>query len=214
MLGNVVLDLTESLTGVIDSLSYFGIFLLMAIESSFVPFPSEIVLIPAGILIHQGQMSFVGVFLAGVLGALVGALINYALAFYLGRGVVNILVDKYGKFLFLSKKSISKSENFMEKHGEITTFVGRLIPGIRQLISLPAGFGKMNLKKFIFYTTLGVSIWSFILIYVGMVFGNNMGLVEKILNVLTNWIIFGAIALVILYIFIKKYARKKSEKNF
>ncbi len=209
MLGDVILDITQSLTGVIDSFGYLGIFILMAIESSFIPFPSEAVLVPAGILVHQGQMSFILVFLSGILGALFGALVNYFLAFYLGRGVVNLLVDKYGKFLFLNRKSIEKSENFMEKHGEITTFTGRLIPGIRQLISLPAGFGKMNLKKFIFYTTLGVSIWSFILIYFGMVFGNNLSNIEIILNILTNWIIFGVIVLVILYIFIKKYFVKK-----
>ncbi len=203
MISQLFDNLTEFLVTTIGTLDYIGIFLLMMIESSFVPFPSEVVLIPAGILVSRGEMSFILVFAAAVLGALAGALINYSIAFYLGRGTVNFLTKKYGKFLFINQETLIKSEKYLKEHGEIMTFLGRLIPGIRQLISLPAGFGKMNLFKFCIYTTLGVAIWSFILIYLGVVFGDNMEMIHLILNTITFWVVFGVILVVGVYLIIK-----------
>lgn len=199
----------DNLLITIFSLGYFGIFFLMVIESSFIPMPSEIVLIPAGVLIAQNQMSFTLVLTASILGSLFGALINYFLAFYLGRKTILKLIQKYGKIFFIDEIKIKKSEKFFDKHGSITTFIGRLIPVIRQLISLPAGFSKMNLFKFSFYTSIGAGIWSLILIYLGIILGNNIDLVNENLHTITLFVILFCVILVIGYIL---YQKKNSKK--
>ena len=188
----------------VSSLGYFGIFLLMAIESTIIPFPMEIILIPAGALAAQGEMNFVFILVAAILGSIVGALINYYLAYFIGRRGLNRLVHKYGKFVFMYEDSVVKSERYFEKHGDITTFIGRLIPGIRSFVSLPAGFAKMNLARFMFYTGLGAGIWAAILIYLGYLFGNNMDLIRENLNVITIVVVVLCVLIVAVYAGIKK----------
>ena len=201
-------SLIESIISIIGDLGYLGIVLGMLIESSFIPFPSEVVLPPAGVLISRGEMSFTLVLLASIIGSLAGAYINYFLGLHFGRRIINKLVSKYGKFLFLKNETLNKADNYFKIHGSITTFTGRLIPAIRQLISIPAGFAKMPLGKFTLYTALGSGIWSAILIYVGILYGNNKDKIDSFLGSATLMTLIVLAVIVIIYIY-----RKKSHTN-
>ncbi len=202
-ISNLLQQFSSFLVSAIGTSGYLGIFILMAIESSFIPFPSEIVMIPAGYLVSQGQMSAFFAFFFGLMGSLVGALVNYFLAIWLGRRLIENLIVRYGRFFLLSKESIVKSDNFFAKHGEITTFIGRLIPVIRQLISLPAGFCRMNLSRFIIFTSLGAGIWVAILIYLGYLFGENQSLIQQNLHIITIWLILACAIIVLIYAIVK-----------
>jgi membrane protein DedA with SNARE-associated domain len=204
MISEIILPLINWILEIVNQLGYFGIFLGMTIESSFFPFPSEIILTPAGALVAQGQMSFALVLFFGVLGSLVGALINYFLALFLGRTAINFLIKKYGSFLFLKESSLKKSDIYFKEKGEITTFVGRLIPVIRQLISLPAGFSRMNLAKFSFYTSLGAGIWSLVLISLGYFLGNNSELLKQNLNIISLAFTIIGVLFLVFYIYKKR----------
>lgn len=162
-------DFINFIVQTVGEWGYGGIFLMMFLESSFFPFPSEVAMIPAGYLAHQGQMSLVLAWCAGTAGSLAGAVFNYYLCYFFGRE----LVLKYGKYVGITKIKMRKFEAFFKRHGEISTFNCRLIPGIRQYISLPAGLAKMNLFKFSLYTTLGAGIWVAILLAVGWYLGKN-----------------------------------------
>lgn len=177
---------------------YVGIFCMMFLESSFFPFPSEIVMIPAGYLASKGEMSIVIAFLAGTTGSLAGAIFNYYLCFFFGRG----LIEKYGKFVGITEEKMQKFENFFNKHGEISTFNCRLIPGIRQYISLPAGLARMNLFKFSLFTSLGAGIWVAILLAVGYFLGTNYDK-ELFKNIIIGVLIVLAFITAI-YIYIKR----------
>ncbi len=204
MIAEIVTASVAWLLSLIDSLGYLGVFILMAIESSFIPFPSEAVLIPAGALIQQGKMSFIAVFISALLGSLTGAFFNYFIALSIGRRAVQSLINKYGKFFLLDEEKLKKTDLYFDRHGDITTFIGRLIPGVRQLISLPAGFGRMNLAKFTIYTSLGVGIWSSVLILLGIFIGDNSALINENLRSITLITILICLAIIIFYFKIKK----------
>jgi membrane protein DedA with SNARE-associated domain len=177
----------------------------MTIESSFFPFPSEIILIPAGVLIAQKELNLFFVFIASVLGSILGAYINYFLALWLGRKTVDKLVLRYGKFIFVQKESLDKADNYFKNHGQITTFVGRLIPVIRQLISLPAGFAKMDFARFTLFTALGAGIWSLILISLGYLFGKNLEWLYSNMNLVSLLAMTFALLIILIYLlFFKK----------
>lgn len=159
----------------IGTLGYPGIFLLMAMESSIIPIPSELVMPPAGYLAQQGKMSMTMAILCGTIGSLVGAYANYFAAHYLGRP----LILKYGKYVFITEEKFAKVEIFFLKHGEISTFIGRLLPVVRHLISLPAGLAGMNHLKFSLYTLLGAGIWVTVLTFIGYFIGSQQDLIMK-----------------------------------
>jgi membrane protein DedA with SNARE-associated domain len=154
-----------------DNLNYFTIFILMAIESTFLPLPSEVVIPFAAYRAAQGDLSFWGVILFGTLGALAGSLFNYFLSRTLGRIIIYKLADtKFAHFFLVTREKVEEAENYFIKNGKSSTFIGRLIPGIRHLISIPAGLARMKLKDFVLYTVLGAMLWNVILAVVGYFF--------------------------------------------
>lgn len=151
------------------ALGYPGIAALMAIESSFLPLPSEIVMAPAGYLAAQGRMDPVLAVVAGIVGSVVGALFNYWFATAVGEPFLR----RYGKYFLVSGEHLDRAEAFFARHGEISTFIGRLIPVVRQLISIPAGMARMGLARFVAFTALGAGIWCSILVYIGWLVGRH-----------------------------------------
>jgi len=152
----------------IANLNYFTIYLLMTVESSFIPFPSEVVVPFAAWKAAEGSLSFAGVMLASTAGAMTGAIINYYLAFWLGRPVLYRLAEtKWAHLLLIDRTNIEKAENYFVKHGKASTFIGRLVPAVRQLISLPAGLARMKMGPFLLFTFLGAGLWNLVLALVG-----------------------------------------------
>lgn len=192
-------DIIQTIVNTVGAWGYPGIFVLMALESSFFPFPSEVVMIPAGYLAYKGEMNLGLAILAGISGSLVGALFNYWLALKLGRP----FLQRYGKYVLIKEHTLQRMENFFARHGHISTFTGRLIPAVRQYISLPAGLARMNLAVFSFYTALGAGIWVTILAVLGYTLGHNETAIRDNLHLITL-ITLGAVAvIVLLYVRIK-----------
>ncbi|HYN79803.1 MAG TPA: DedA family protein [Lamprocystis sp. (in: g-proteobacteria)] len=165
----------------VNGWGYAGIFILMALESTVLPVPSELVLIPAGYLAYQGEMNVLLIWLASTVGSLVGAGVNYAFALWVGRP----FLERYGRWFFVRPPLLHKTDAFFARHGAISTFTGRLIPGIRHLISLPAGLARMNIVTFSLYTLIGAGLWSAVLIAMGWFIGGNEGLIKDNLPLVT-----------------------------
>jgi membrane protein DedA with SNARE-associated domain len=157
------------------AIGYPGIVALMAMESSILPVPSELVMPPAGYLAAKGQMNFALVLLSGVLGSVIGALANYYGARLIGRP----LIQRYGKYVLLSEKNLLRSDRFFAEHGEISMLIGRLFPVIRHLISIPAGLHGMPLPKFMLYTAVGAAVWCAILTWIGYFLGQHEGVLRS-----------------------------------
>lgn len=186
-----------------SDLGYTGIVLLMTLESCFVPFPSEVVMIPAGYLASKGEMNAVIAVLCGVCGSVFGALINYGICYFWGRA----FVLKFGKFVGINEQKFAKFEAFFNKHGEFSTFTCRLLPAIRQYISMPAGLAKMNLARFVIFTALGSALWVSILVALGYFVGENEALIKTYLHeILIIIVLFIIVASIIYYAL---YIRKK-----
>ena len=205
-------------------LNYVSISLLMTLESSFIPFPSEIVVPPAAYqacnpensVLYVTQWPIVNILLVllfACLGALLGALINYFLSMWLGRPFVYWFADsKIGHLLMLSGEKVQKAEKYFVDHGNISTFIGRLIPGIRQLISIPAGLSKMKFGPFLLYTALGATSWNIVLALIGYLAQGNKELINQYSDELSHLIIILFVAF-IAYMVIKSIRKKKKKTN-
>jgi membrane protein DedA with SNARE-associated domain len=208
----MLIRLVDALLAFSQGIGYWGIVLLMAIESSFIPFPSEVVVPPAAYLAAQGKMNIWLVILASITGSMIGAYINYFLAYYLGRPLIYKLAQtKVARFLLIKPESIHKAELYFSKYDKASTFFGRLVPVIRQLISIPAGFVKMPLWSFSIYTFLGASIWTLVLAGLGYFFGANEE-VWKLYYVEITWAIIALILVFIGYLYYKNL-KKKAQSN-
>lgn len=205
------------------NMNYATITTLMTIESSFIPFPSEIVVPPAayvagieGSSLHTTNnypLNVLLVVLFGTLGAMLGAIINYLLAMWLGRPIIYAFADsRLGRLCLLSSEKVQKAEDYFNEHGKVSTFVGRLIPGIRQLISIPAGLCKMHFGWFLFYTFLGAGIWNLVLALLGYIAHGQMDLIHAYSHELSI-IIIALLGVGILYFIVKAVIKRRKATN-
>jgi membrane protein DedA with SNARE-associated domain len=183
---------------------YVGIVVMMTVESTILPFPSEAALIPAGYLAAQNKMDPFLATLCGAFGSVIGATVNYSVSMWLGRPIM----ERIGSWVFVTPDKLDAADRYFASHGEITTFVGRLIPGIRHLISIPAGVARMNFARFVFYTAFGAGLWSSVLVGVGYWVGQNQDLWRPMLHKATLWLFGGIVVLVAVYVW--RHTRQKA----
>ncbi|MBF0185113.1 MAG: DedA family protein [Magnetococcales bacterium] len=197
---------TQFLLDLVGQLDYLAIFLLMAAESSILPVPSELVMIPAGYLLAQGKLSLDGIILASSLGSLAGSLASYWLALWLGRP----LLLRFGRYFLITPKHMEQTEQFMSRHGAISIFTGRFVPGVRHLISMPAGLARMPLLPFLLYTGVGSTLWNLVLLVLGYLLREQQSWLEHHFS----WVIGGALcfaaAVLLLYLAVQRHRRKDS----
>lgn len=207
--------LVDKVLFLLGNLDYTGVFALMALESSFIPFPSEVIVPPAAYNASRGELNLFLVIAAGILGSLAGAVINYFLAMSLGRAVVYRLADhRVCRVLFINSSKVERAENFFLRWGGLSTFVGRLVPAVRQLISLPAGFSKMNFFRFCLYTGLGAGLWVAVLAFLGYFFGANQELLEQYMREISAlFVLAGGVTVIYMIFTYRRRNRKKNEDN-
>jgi membrane protein DedA with SNARE-associated domain len=194
--------LIDWLLATILHLGYPGIFLLMAMESSVIPIPSELVMPPAGYWAAEGKMNMAVAIICGTVGSLVGAYANYFASRYLGRP----LLLRYGRYVWITEEKFAKVETFFHKHGEISTFIGRLLPVVRHLISLPAGLAGMHHWKFSLYTFLGAGIWCTVLALIGYIIGENQELIVRYSHQAVIGVVIFSVVLIAVYV--RRHRRK------
>lgn len=223
----VLFDASQFFQWFVDNANYLFVFLFMVIESSFIPFPSEVVVPPAAYLACTdtgvgADMNICLVVVFATLGALCGAFINYYIALWIGRPVVYRFADsRFGHACLIDREKVDKAERYFDKHGAVSTFIGRLIPAIRQLISIPAGLSKMNVATFALFTTLGALLWNAILALLGFLLAQSVqpdqlfAKVEEYNKYLT-WGGYAIALICVAFILYKAFSRKKptDEDNF
>jgi membrane protein DedA with SNARE-associated domain len=204
----ILRPVVEGITQFISILGYPGIFILMTLESALVPIPSEIIMPFSGFLSTTGRLEPIGVIIAGSLGNLVGSILTY----YLGLKIGRTFVLKYGKYIFFKRKHLELTERLFAKYGEKISFIGRLLPGIRTYVSLPAGIGKARPKKFVVYTLAGVVIWNSFLTFIGMQLGKRWQNIDKYSLYLDIISVALVAAFVIYFIYVSRRDRDKNVK--
>jgi membrane protein DedA with SNARE-associated domain len=193
-------------------ITYWTVFLLMTIESSFIPFPSEIVIPPAAFKAANGEMNVYLVVFAGTMGAIVGALFNYYFAKWLGsKLLLKFANTRLAHLMLIDQSSVEKSEAYFRKHGKVSTLIGRLVPGIRQLISLPAGLANMKMSDFLLYTTIGSTIWNVILALLGYFFWSQKEILDKYYTELSLTFL-GLGGLYVAYLLYNGFKKNKKEE--
>lgn len=213
-------DASQFFQWFVENANYWFVFIFMVVESSFIPFPSEVVVPPAAYLActNTGAGADMNIFLViifATLGALVGALINYLLALWIGRPVVYAFADsRMGHALLINREKVVKAEDYFDRHGAISTFIGRLIPAIRQLISIPAGISRMNIWQFILFTALGAGLWNSVLGFLGYWLSKTVApddLFDKVeqYNQYLTWVGYGIAIICVLYIIWNAFKPKK-----
>lgn len=183
-MSQLLLQLSEFIQQMIFSIGYPGIAFIMFLENIIPPIPSEMVMPFAGFLVDDGQFTFWGVWVAGTTGSVVGAVVLYYIGQWLGEPVIRTVLDRYGRWLTLSQRELDRALHVFDRYGEAIVFVGRLIPVVRSLISIPAGMNRMPLSRFLIFTTAGSAIWTGLLAYTGVVLGANW---EQILHVIDQY---------------------------
>jgi len=197
-------EIINYIVDIAEQFGYVGIFIMMVLESSFVPFPSEVAMIPAGYLASTGKMSFALALLVWTFGALVWATINYILWYYLWGKIIKKLIKKYWKYFLITSKHYKKSEKYFTKHWIITIFLARFITVVRQLISLPAWVFKINFAKFFFYTGLWAWLWNLALMIIWYIAWENRELIAEYSKELLFWGILAIIVVAFLYYYYQK----------
>ena len=202
----IVDKLIEYAISVMSAAGYFGLFILMALESMIFPVPSEAVMPFAGYLVFQGRFDFLIALIVSSLGSVFGSLLSYYIGFYGGRP----FVLKYGKYFFIENEHLEWTENWFRKQGQITICISRFIPVVRHLISIPAGIAKMAVPKFVLYTFLGATIWNLILLYAGFKLGEHWDKIHQYSKQLD--VLFIAVVMLFFAYFIWKHHKRKNEK--
>ena len=191
----------------IETFGYTGIFIAMTLESACIPLPSEVIMPFAGFVVNEGKLSLIGITLVGTLGNLIGSLITY----YVGLKGGRPLLEKYGKYILITKDKLNYVDNIFNKYGPITIFLGRILPGIRTFISLPAGISRMNIKKFIIYTILGSLPWTFALGYVGVLLNDKWSIIRGYFHIFD--IILGLLIVLFILYLVYKYRKSQTRDN-
>jgi membrane protein DedA with SNARE-associated domain len=201
----------EWITNTMNSLGYLGIGLLMFLENLFPPIPSELIMPLAGYTatFPNTQIQVIPAIAAGVIGTILGAIPWYYAGLLLGQQRLQILANRYGKWIGISGEDIEKSTNWFQKHGSKAVLFGRLVPGIRTLISIPAGISKMPLIPFFIYSTIGTIVWVTFLTYAGYFLGKNYKLVEDYIDVITKVVVFGVLLAIAVFIGYRLWKRSR-----
>lgn len=204
-------SMTDWIKHTIESLGYWGIALLMFLENLFPPIPSELIMPLAGYTsnLPGAKLNVWGVFLAGIIGSVLGALVWYYPGKFLGEGRIKELADKYGKWLTISSKEIVKAKHWFNRQGSKAVFIGRLVPGVRTLISVPAGISNMHLLPFLIYSTFGSALWVGLLTYSGYALGSQYELVDKYLAPVSKIVLAGLILAFIAWVIKRKQKHRR-----